>query len=320
MNTNNRNILLPEIKNLEQAFKTVSEYLNPSPLIPLPKLGNNIWLKLETLRPSGSFKIRGAIYALSSIPKEKNIVTCSAGNHGLAVAEMAKTLGRSVTIVVSENASPKKIELLKQKADKLIVYGASYDDAEEYSRKLAEESGAIYLSPYNDPDVILGQATIGMEILQKISGPITVVCSVGGGGLAAGIAMAFSERTGCKTIGVEALNSAPMRIAIANGKTTYIDIQDTIADGLAGNLEPGSITVELLSKYNTEMETASEEEIYNAMRYLASNYGLVAEGAGATAFAAILSGKISLTNENPVVIVVSGRNIQMEKWHRIISS
>jgi threonine dehydratase len=314
-----REVCFPEKKDLNSTFEIVSKYVPTSPLVKLDDLGRNVWLKLETFRPSGSFKIRGAIAALSRI-RQKKVITSSAGNHGLAVAEVASNLGIEATIVVSESASPRKIHLLKEKAHKLIIYGASYDNAEEYGRKLADETGSYYLSPYNDPDIILGQATIGIEILRTFEEPVQVVCSVGGGGLAAGLAMAISEKLGSSLIGVEAFNSAPVRVAIENGRAVPIEIGNTIADGLAGNIEPGSITIDLLTKYKAKMLTVTESEIIFAMKYLAFSKGLMIEGAGATGFAAVLSGKISFDESLPLVIVVSGRNIQFDTWLKAIYS
>ncbi|TGK06404.1 pyridoxal-phosphate dependent enzyme [Leptospira fletcheri] len=315
-----RTLDLPKVADISDTFLRVEKFVPSSPLLTSPFVGKDCWLKMESFQRTGSFKIRGAIAALTKIRQEESIVTCSAGNHGLAVAVIAKELGIKATIVVSEKASPKKIELLRKETEDLIVHGADYDEAEDFARELAESRNVRYLSPYNDPDVILGQASIGVELLSSFSGPITVVCPIGGGGLAAGIGMALSSRPGSRLIGVEAANSAPMRLALNRGETVPIDIFPTIAEGLAGNLERGSITVDLLSRYAESTLSVTESQIRDGMSYLALHHGIVAEGAGSVAMAAILAGEFPLPKGQPLIAIVSGRNIDLDTWKKFLES
>ena len=201
-----------------------------------------------------------------------------------------------------------------------MIFGASYDDAEQHATELAQARGARYLSPYNDPDVILGQASAGVEILAGFDGPVTVVCPVGGGGLAAGIGLALAARPGSILIGVEAARSCAMAEAIKHGKVTPIDAQPTLAEGLAGNLEDGTVTVALLAQYAEAMVTVTEAQIQQAMRHLATAHGIIAEGAGAVAVAAILAEKIPQARRQPVVALVSGRNIDLGTWTAAVQS
>ncbi|TGK15686.1 pyridoxal-phosphate dependent enzyme [Leptospira fluminis] len=315
-----RTLDLPDAADIADTFLRVEKFVPSSPLLASPFAGKDCWLKLESLQRTGSFKIRGATAALTKIPQGENIVTCSAGNHGLAVAVVAKELGIKATIVVSQKASPKKIELLRKETEDLIVHGIDYDEAEDFARELAESRNVRYLSPYNDPDVILGQASVGVELLSSFSGPITVVCPIGGGGLAAGIGMALSFRPGSRLIGVEAANSAPMKLALDRGETVPIDIFPTIAEGLAGNLERGSITVGLLSKYSESTLAVTESQIRDGMKYLALHHGIVTEGAGSVAMAAILAGEFPFPKGQPLIALVSGRNIDLDTWKGFLES
>ncbi|PJZ70486.1 pyridoxal-phosphate dependent protein [Leptospira perolatii] len=318
MNSQVRNLTLPEIDGVFSTYQKIRKWIPRSPLIKAPSLGPNCWLKLETLMPTGSFKVRGAFASLLKISDGTSIVSCSAGNHGLALAYAATKLKAKACIVVSEAASPRKIELLKQSSVELVIQGANYDQAEDYARGLAEIRNAYYLSPYNDPEVILGQASVGLEILELFSEEVTVVSPIGGGGLLAGVGMALSTRPGSIAIGVEAENSAPMKVALKMGEVTKIPIGRTVADGLAGNLEDGTITLDLLQRYAPETLTVSEKEIHDAMGHLADHYGILSEGAGAVGIASVLSGKVTSTREQPLVVLVTGRNVRTDTWVDIL--
>lgn len=305
---------LPTVADLESVHGRVRQLVSASPCVPSPLIAPRAWLKLECLQPTGSFKVRGAAAVLSRADRDQAIVTCSAGNHGLAAAEMARRLGRKICIVVSEGASPRKLALLRATAPELVIFGSTYDEAEAHAIDLAHERRARFLSPYNDAEVILGQASVGLEILNTFPDEVTVVCPVGGGGLAAGIGLALSRRPGCRLIGVEAARSAPMRVAIQQGGTVRIPIGDTLADGLAGNLQQDSMTVDLLSRYAAAMAVVSEREIRWAMHYLADSHGLIVEGAGTVGVAAVLAGRVDAPAAHPIVIVVSGRNVERQTW------
>ena len=276
-----RTVQAPTREDVFAAAERIRPYLPPTPLF-----GN---LKLETLQPTGSFKVRGALNAL--LRSDEPVVTASAGNFGLGVAWAAQRLGRSATVVVAETASPAKIEALRRFDIELLVRGADYDAAERHGLSLPGR----YVSPYNDTDVIAGAGTIALELPDDVE---TIVVPVGGGGLAAGIALA----TDARVVGVVPSAFPAMRVALEHGRVVEIDGMATVADALHGNIEPGSVTVEMLQ--DVEIVEVTEVQIEDAMRRLAREHGLVTEGAGAAAVAAGLDG----------VAIVSGRNVTRETF------
>jgi threonine dehydratase len=295
---------MPEAADLDAAWEVVSSQLAPTPL----DTGPEPWLKLESLQPAGSFKIRGALAALTNVTSDVPVVTASAGNHGIGVAYAARLLGRRATVVVPGNASEAKVATLRELGAEVVQVGSSYDDAEAHVLELAA-AGAYYVSAYNDPAVIAGQGTIGRELDTQLTGPMTVVCGVGGGGLASGLGLWASTRSDVRVVGVEAAVSTAVSASIKAGGDVTVPVGETLADGMAGNLEPGSITVELIKRHVHAMVTVTEPEIHAAIRYLARQRGIVAEGAGAAPVAALLAGKIDV-HGHPVA-VVSGRNITL---------
>lgn len=315
-----RSVALPDAVTLAHARDAVRTYLTPTPVIRSTVAGHRCLLKLETLQPSGSFKVRGAIAATSRLKPGSRIVTASAGNHALGVAWAAQRLGIPATVVVAETASPAKRAALEQLPVELIIHGATYDEAEAFALRLAAdpERRATFVSPYNDPDVVAGQATILDEIINQVPGrgPLTVVVPGGGGGLLAGCAIRARDRTTperpVRIIGVESAQSLGLSVSVHAGQTVTIEVGMTIADGLAGNLEPGSITVALLRKTPVLMVAATEDQIADAIRFLAGSHGIVAEGAGAVAVAAVRAGLIpDLAQQGHTVAIVSGRNIAL---------
>ncbi|AXB44637.1 threonine ammonia-lyase [Amycolatopsis albispora] len=297
-----RRVRTPDHDDLVTAWRTISARLAPTPV----HAGGDFHLKLESFQPTGAFKIRGALNALSTLPPDVVPVTASAGNHGLGVAHAARLLGRRATVVVPGNASPAKVAALRATGIDLVEVGTSYDDAERHALGL---TGAYYLSPYNDPAVIAGQGTIGFELREQVPGPLTVVCAVGGGGLAAGLGLWASRHEDIRVIGVEAAESTAVSAAVRAGRVVDVPIGETIADGVAGGVEPGSVTIGLIATHVHELLTVTETEIRAAMRYLLTERGVVAEGAGALPVAALLAGKGK--THGTTVAVVSGRNITL---------
>jgi threonine dehydratase len=296
-----RRVSRPQAADVAAARAAIARTLAPTPLD--VTAGPGLALKLESLQPTGSFKVRGALNALTSLDPGLPVVTASAGNHGLGVAYAAARLGREATVVVPETASPAKTEALRKYPVTLVRTGRSYEEAEAHAIAL----GGYYLSPYNDPLVIAGQGTIGCELDEQTGGELTVVCAVGGGGLAAGLGLWASRRPGTRIVGVEAAASTAVSAAVRAGHTVPVEVDTTLADGLAGNLEPGSVTVDLIRDHVGALVTVTEDEITSAIRYLATAHGVIAEGAGAAATAAVLAGKVPAASQ--VVAVVSGRNI-----------
>ena len=245
-----------------------------------------------------------------------HVVTASMGNHALAVAHAAAVLELESTVVVPETVEPAKLAALEALDVKLIKYGASYDTAERHALKIASKDGR-FISPYNDRLVVAGQGTIAVELLKRIEGALTVVCPVGGGGLLSGVALWATQRTGVRVIGVGAENAPAMGSAFDDGKAKKTKAKATLADSLAGNLEEGAITLDLAQRYVDSIISVTEKEIEAGMRYLATQHGLIVEGAGAVASAAVLAGKIDFGNMRPVVLV-TGRNVSPQTAARIL--
>ncbi len=299
---------LPTPADLRAAEAVVRGRLRPTPLVPAPVLGPDVWVKVETLQPTGSFKVRGALAAIARARPGDHVVTASAGNHGLGVAQAAALLGRSATVVVPETASPAKVQRLRGFPIELVLAGADYDAAERHGLALADRG--VFVSPYNDPHVIAGQRTIGVEIGAQLTGPLTVVVPVGGGGLVSGVGLWAAERDDVRVVGVEAAASVALSAAVRAGRVVDVPIGETLTDGMKGNVEPGSVTVELAARHVDEWVAVEEREVRAAMRALAFGAGIVTEGSGAAAAAAILGGHVR--DERPgarLVAIASGRNI-----------
>jgi len=296
-----RTVEAPTREDVLAAERRIAGRLAPTPLVE----SDGFLLKLESLQPTGSFKVRGALAALTALEPGEPIVTASAGNHGLAVAWAAEQLGLDVTIVVAETASPAKIEGIRRfPAARLVLHGADYDEAERHGLSLAGR----YVSPYNDPDVIAGAGTLALELP-----PVdTVVVPVGGGGLASGVALA----AGARVVGVVPERFPAMRAALDAGRLVGIEGRETIADGLHGNIEPGSVTFELVRDRVADVVTVTEDDLLDAMRFLARRHGLVTEGAGAAATAAIRAGLVD--TRGATVAVVSGRNVAPARFAEVL--
>jgi len=311
-----REVHAPSEADLDAAWELVSARLAPTPLVPAPALGGDVLLKLETLQPTGSFKVRGALAALSR-QGGAPVITASAGNAGLGVAWAAAELGMSATVVVAETASPAKTAALSALPVTLIRHGAGYDEAEAHALELATR-GATYVSSYNDTGVIAGQSTIGRELDAQLPGAPTVVCPLGGGSLASGLALWAADRPGARVVAVEAERSPGFSSALAAGRLTPVEVRETLADGLAGNIEPGAVTFDLVRDHVAAVASASERELEEAVRFLARVHGIVAEGAGAAAVAGVLAGTVE-HDSGPLVIVVTGRNIALARLAEVLA-
>lgn len=289
-------------------------HLAPTPLIEadLPAT----WLKLEMLQPTGSFKVRGAVAALATLPAGRAVVAASAGNHALAVAWAASRLGHRAAVVVPRSASRAKLAALRRWPVRLWRRGSGYEAAEEFGIELARRLEAEFVSPYDHPLVIAGQATIGSE-LQTLAPPLTVVCPVGGGGLCAGLGLWAAGRPGTDVVGVEAAASPSVSTAVAAGRVVPVEVGPTLADGLAGNLASKASTPALITAHVRSLVQVSEAEIAAAMRWSFERHGLVLEGAGATALAAVLAGRVDRTGT--LVVVLSGRNVDAATYRRVLA-
>jgi threonine dehydratase len=292
-----RPVEAPTRDDVVDAAERIRPHLGPTPLVE----SDGFSLKLESLQPTGSFKIRGGVAALTALEPGTHVVTASAGNHGLAIAWAAERLGFDATIVVAETASSAKIEGIRRFPARLVVHGLDYDEAERHGLSL----DGTYVSPYNDRNVIAGAGTVALELPEAEA----IVVPVGGGGLASGIGLASDARV----IGVVPEAFPAMRAALDAGRLVDISGSDTVADGLHGNIEPGSVTFELVRDRVDDVVTVTEEELGSAMRFLAFTHGLVVEGAGAAAVAAIRAGKAE-----GGVAIVTGRNITPARFDAVL--
>lgn len=304
------------------ARRRIAGIVQPTPLEysrPLSALtGAEVFLKLECAQVTGSFKVRGASNALRLLPPDTPVVACSAGNHALGMAHAAAELGRDVTLVVPEDASPAKIAALGRYPVRLLLHGKGYDAAEAAALRLAREEGLRFISPYNHPDVIAGQGTVAVELFEQLPDraiggdtrePVLLV-GVGGGGLIAGVglwARAVSPAT--RLIGVQAANSAAMYASLQVGRIVTAPDQPTLADGLAGNIEPGSITFPLVQRLVDQLILVSEDQIARAMLYLLDEHHVLVEGSAAVVVAALIEGLIPAITGCRVIALLCGRNV-----------
>ncbi len=309
------------IKNeVLQAEKIIRKYIRETPLEYSPFLSRicncNVYMKLESEQLTGSFKIRGAmnkLLSLSEVQRQKGVVTASTGNHALAVAYGLQKLNIQGDIYLPENAAKSKIEALKYYNAPVKFYGTDCVEAEIHARDESEENDLVFVSPYNDPQIIAGQGTIGMEILKQLPITTSIFVPVGGGGLISGIAgyMKYSAPE-IKILGCLPTASPVMAESIKAGKIIEMKIEETLSDATAGGIEPGAITFDLCKKYVDDYFLVTEEEIKKAISLILEKHHKVFEGASASTVAALLKNKEKFEAEN-VVLVISGSNISVEK-------
>ena len=312
-----RSVPWPTSDDLARAREAVSAHLPPSPLVRSTVGGQDVMLKLETLQPTGAFKVRGALAAMARIPAGSKVLAASAGNHALGIAWAASQTGTAATVIVAETASAAKQRKLATFPIELVRHGETYDEAEAYAVELAGHlpDGTVFISPYNDPHVIAGQGTVLDEIVMQAapSTALTVYVPIGGGGLLAGVALRAAELRqeghDIRLVGVEAAASPAVSSTIAAGGTTTIEVGDTVADGLAGNIEPGSITAPIIAEHVDRIVQVSERDIRHAMRALLFAAGVLAEGSGAASVAAAIAAERDQAEDRLTVAIVSGRNV-----------
>lgn len=281
-----------------------------------------VWIKLESVQPGGSFKIRGAFNALMQLkatrPETTSVVTASAGNHGVAMSIAARELGVALRVHVPGTAPDAKKKTLAANGAELVEQ-ADYDAAERLAREDAATTGALYISPYNHPDVIAGAGTVALEMLEDEPDLDAIVVPLGGGGLLAGAGLVTRESARkVRLIGAEAEASPVFTAALSSGEITPVAVHATLADGLAGNLELGSMTFELVSELVDAVALVAESSIETAMRSLVWRERLVAEGAGATAVGALLQGGLGLEGSR-IGVMVTGRNVDESVLRRILA-
>jgi threonine dehydratase len=322
-NTNNTHtsdeVLMPPITfaDIWQAQQFLKPLIEHTPLVRSTALSTlteaDIYLKFEQMQRGGSFKVRGAMYKLSRLPEEQRragVITASAGNHAQGVAIAAAYYGVPCTIVVPENAPLTKVTATQSYGANVVLCGATYDDAVQYSFKLQQELGATYIPAFDDRDVVTGQGTLGLEMLTEVPHADVIVVPIGGGGLISGIALAArAMKPSIKIIGVEAAGAASMRASLDAGQLQTLPALATIADGIAIK-RPGKITFPLIQQLVDDVVLVEDEQIINAALLLMERHKILVEGAGAVGVAALLNNTLQIKGKH-VLVTLTGGNIDI---------
>jgi threonine dehydratase len=290
----------------------IQPHIRTTPIVACDLPG--VFLKLENLQYTHSFKVRGAFAHVLHLLEgggKRTLLTVSAGNHGLGIARAASTFGLPCVVIVPNSAPKAKLDAIRACGADLRLEGSSYDEAERHALQLAENSKEFaFVSPYNDPLVILGQGTLGFEILEQLPEVNGVVIPIGGGGLAAGVAAVLKElRPAIKVIGVQAEVSAPIYHSLKAGEMVTVPDLPSIADGIAGNIELRTITFPIIQKYVDDVVLVSEAEIKSSMDRLLLSEKLLVEGSAAAAYAALEHRKVDM--KGPVVAIMTGGNADL---------
>ena len=312
-------LTLDSVYQASFALKAVARMTD---LIRAPKMfpDDEVFLKIENLQNTGSFKLRGAYYKIARLTDEqkaKGVIACSAGNHAQGVALAAARQGIDALICIPEGAPISKVEATRAYGAKVELVKGVYDDAYNRALEIMEETGRTMIHPFNDEDVIAGQGTVGLEILEQLPDVDQVVVPVGGGGFISGVAFTMKKlRPSIRIYGVQASGAASMLVSHEHKHIETLPSVNTIADGIAVK-SPGNLTFSLTEQYVDEIVTVSDDEIAVAILDLMEAQKLVSEGAGAVAVAAALSGKIPLKGKK-TALIVSGGNIDVTILSRVI--
>ncbi len=286
-------------------------------------LAANVYFKMDNLQTTGSFKLRGAtnrLMTLSDEDRAKGCVTASSGNHGAAVACAMQKLGTKGVIFVPEQTSDAKTDNIKRFDGDVRFFGTDGLDTEQHARNYAEEKGMLYLSPYNDEQVVAGQGTCGVEIIEELPDIDAVFVAVGGGGLIAGVGSVLkAHNPDVRVYGCQPKASAVMALSVAAGEILDLPSEPTLSDGTAGGIEAGSITFALNQAVVDEFVLVDEQQIADAMKYFVATEGHAVEGAAGVAVAGMLAVKEELRGLN-VVVIVCGGNITEEKFASVMGN
>ena len=308
-----------KVRDIYVARRRIAPTVRRTPLIASPLLGEHIgapvYLKLENIQETGAFKLRGAankILSLTADEKERGVIAFSSGNHGLAVTTVARQLDINAVICISERVPSTKVDAIKRLDAEVVLYGKSQDEAEEHSFRIQEERGLTMIPPSDDPFVVAGQGTIGLELLEDLPEIDTVIVPLSGGGLISGIALALkSADRAIRVIGVSMERAPVMYHSLRAGKPVKMEEEETMADGLVGGIGlDNRYTFRMVQEYVDDTVLVSEEEIARAMVLALEEHHLVVEGAGAVGIAALLYGRVRDIGRN-VLVVISGGNVDL---------
>ncbi len=318
----NPNVTLHDVYKARQ---NIAATATRTPLIHSPQLtellGSPVHLKAENLQQTGSFKIRGAankMLNLTDKERARGVITISSGNHGRAVSYIAKRLGINAVICMSSRVPSNKVEAIRQLGAEVVLHGNSYTDAEIHAAQLQEERGLTLIDPFDDPLIIAGQGTAGLEVLEDLPGVDTILVPLSGGGLMSGIALVMkSASPAIRVIGVSMDRAPVMYHSLKAGKPVDMEEQDTIADALVGNIGLNNkYTFRLVQQYVDDAVLVSDEEIAGAMAFTLKTHRLVVEGGGAVGIAALLHRRAGNLGRN-VVVVISGGNASLPSFLKI---
>ena len=305
------------------ASRVLKDVIRETDMILAPNIrkGTNIYLKTENLQVTGSFKVRGSYFKISQLSEEerkKGVIACSAGNHAQGVALAATRSGIKSIICLPDGAPISKVEATKRYGAEVCMVKGVYDDAYKKAIELRDENGYCFIHPFDDPDVIAGQGTIGLEIMEQLPNVDAVIVPIGGGGLISGVAYTIKQiNPNCKVYGVQAQGAPSMENSINDGQIETLPKVQTIADGIAVKT-PGNLTYDLVKEYVDGIVTVSDDEIALAILTLLEQQKLIAEGAGAVPVAAVLAGKIPDIDGKNICCLVSGGNVDVTVLSRVI--
>lgn len=313
------------LKKIKEARERIKGLINKTPCIyslPLSRIiKKKIFLKLENLQVTQAFKARGNANKIALLnTKEKNrvVITASSGNHGQGLSLAALRAGIKAIVVLPEVAPKNKIEKIKENKAEVIIKGKTYDDACSYAHSLSKKMNYTYVQSFDDPDIIAGNGSMGLEILEEVPQTQMIICPIGGGGGISGVALAAKQiKPNIQIIGVEAERSPSMFESIKAGKIIELSSANTFADGIAVR-KPGEINFEIVKKYVDNIITVSEEEMKSAIFTLAKESKVIAEGAGSSSVAALLYQKVITKDISNIVCIVTGGNIDMALFESIL--
>ncbi len=315
-------VTLPQIEQARALLRTVTI---TTPMLPSANLSDDIgapaFVKAENTQRAGSFKLRGAYNKIKSLPADalqRGIIAHSAGNHAQGVALAGQLVGVPVTVVMPKYAPLAKIAATKRFGAQVILHGESFDDAGAYAQQLRDEGNLTYVHAFDDPLVVAGQGTLGLEIFDALPNVGTIVVPIGGGGLIGGVAtVARALKPNTRIVGVQAEGCPSIRLSLAAGMPVVVPEARTIADGIAVK-KPGAVTLPLIRDLVDDIVTVDEDEIARGIVYALQTLRQVSEGAGAVGIAALLSGKIKPRARETVCVILSGGNIDPNFLARVI--
>ncbi len=311
------------IDRVYKAARVLKEVIRETDMIYAPNLSKNarIYLKTENLQVTGSFKVRGSYFKISQLSddeKKHGVIACSAGNHAQGVALAATKNGIKSIICLPDGAPISKVEATKRYGAEVCMVKGVYDDAYNKAIELRDKNGYTFIHPFDDEDVIAGQGTIGLEIMEQLPNCDAVIVPIGGGGLISGVAYTVKQiNPKCRVYGVQAQGAPSMQLSVNDGKIETLPKVQTIADGIAVKT-PGDITYDMVNQYVDGIVTVSDDEIALAILTLLEQQKLIAEGAGAVPVAAVLAGRIPDIDGKNVCCLVSGGNIDVTILSRVI--